>query len=70
MDVPLVEFVYLVFTCMPGESYRRRLRSLLLDLGYVFRAPVCVVLKKFLFKGVLSPSGVYNFSLNYFPPTC
>jgi len=22
-DVPLVEFVYLVFTCMPGESYRR-----------------------------------------------
>ena len=23
--VPLVEFVYLVFTRMPGESYRRRL---------------------------------------------
>ena len=22
-DVPLVEFLYLVFTCMPGESYRR-----------------------------------------------
>ena len=21
--VPLVEFMYLVFTCMPGESYRR-----------------------------------------------
>ena len=20
-DVPLVEFMYLVFTCMPGESY-------------------------------------------------
>ena len=26
-DVPLVEFMYLVFTCMPGESYRRRLWS-------------------------------------------
>ena len=26
--VPLVEFMYLVFTRMPGESYRRRLRSL------------------------------------------
>ena len=29
-DVPLVEFMYLVFTRMPGESYRTRLRSLLL----------------------------------------
>ena len=27
--LPLVEFTYLVFTRMPGESYRRRLRSLL-----------------------------------------
>ena len=27
-DVPLVEFMYLVFTRMPGESYSRRLRSL------------------------------------------
>ena len=30
--------MYLVFTRMPGESYRRRLRSLLLYLWYVFRA--------------------------------
>ena len=30
--------MYLVFTRMPGESYRRRLRSLLLYLCYVFRA--------------------------------
>ena len=37
-DVPLVEFVYLVFTRMPGEGYSRRLRSLLLYLCYVFRA--------------------------------
>ena len=29
-DVPLVEFMYLVFTRMPSESYRRRLGSLLL----------------------------------------
>ena len=28
-DVLLVEFMYLVFTRMPGESYRRRRRSLL-----------------------------------------
>ena len=37
-DVPLVEFMYLVFTRMPGESYCRRLWSLLLYLCYVFRA--------------------------------
>ena len=35
---PLVEFMYLVFTRMPGESYRRRLRSLLLCICDVFRA--------------------------------
>jgi len=41
---PLEEFMYLVFTCTPGErcpleeSYRRRLRSLLLCLCDVFRA--------------------------------
>ena len=29
-NVPLVEFMYLVFTRMPGESYRSRLRPLLL----------------------------------------
>ena len=34
----LVEFTYLVFTRMTGESYRRRLRSLLLHLCYVFPA--------------------------------
>ena len=28
-DVPLVEFMYLAFTCMPGESYHRWLGSLL-----------------------------------------
>ena len=37
-DAPLVEFMYLVFTRMAGESYRRRLGSLLLCLCYVFRA--------------------------------
>ena len=31
-DVPLVEFMYFVFTRMPGDSHRRRLRSLLLYL--------------------------------------
>ena len=37
-DVPLVEFMHLVFTRMPGESNGRRLGSLLLYLCYVFRA--------------------------------
>ena len=36
--VPLMGFMYLVFTRIPGESYRRRLRPLLLYLCYVFRA--------------------------------
>ena len=35
-DVLLVEFMYLVFTCMPRESYCRLFRSLLLYLCYVF----------------------------------
>ena len=30
--VRLEEFMYLVFTCMPGENYRRRFRSVLLCL--------------------------------------
>jgi len=33
-----MEFIYLVFTPMPGKSYCRRLRSLLLYLCYVFWA--------------------------------
>ena len=33
-----MEFMYLVFTRMPGESYRRRVMSLLLCLCDVFRA--------------------------------
>ena len=38
-DVTLVEFMCLVFTRMPGESYRRRrLGSLLVCLCDVFRA--------------------------------
>ena len=32
---PLVEFTYLVFTRMPSESYRRRIRSLLLYLCFL-----------------------------------
>ena len=47
-DVPLVEITYFVFTCMPDESYCRRLRSLLLCLCGVFRT-----LTNFLVFGVL-----------------
>ena len=35
-DVPLVEFMYLVFTYMPGGSYSRQLRPLLLSLCDIF----------------------------------
>ena len=38
LGVPLAEVMYLVITRMPCESYRRRLRSLLLSLCDVFRA--------------------------------
>ena len=37
-ELPLVEFMYLVFIRTPDESYRRRLRSLLLRLCDVFPA--------------------------------
>ena len=37
-DIPLVEFMCLVFTRVPGESYRRRLGSLLLCPCDDFRA--------------------------------
>ena len=37
MYMYLVEFMYLVFTCMPGKSYHRQLGSLLLSLCYRFQ---------------------------------
>ena len=37
-DVPLVEFMYLELTRMPGVTHHRRLRSLLLYLCYVSSA--------------------------------
>ena len=49
IDVPLVEFISLVFTCIPGESYHRRLRSLLLYLCYVFWALINSLVCRFLF---------------------
>ena len=51
-DVPVVEFLYRVFTRVPGESYCRRLGSLLLYLCYVFRALIklsCVLIFFFSF---------------------
>ena len=36
--VRVVEFIHLVFTRMPGESYHKRLRSLLLCLCDILRA--------------------------------
>ena len=47
--------MYLVFTCMPDESYRRPLRSLLLYLCYTFQAltPLCVDCSNILLLQVL-----------------
>ena len=49
--VPLVEFMYLTFTHMPGESYGKRHGFLLLYLCYVFRAVIspCVLFSAFRF---------------------
>ena len=38
--LPLVEFMHLVFTCMPGDSYCKPFRPLLLCLCDVFRAQI------------------------------
>ena len=46
-DVPLGECLYHVFTRMPGESFRRRLRSLLLCLCDVFRALIISLMCRF-----------------------
>ena len=35
-NLRVVEFMYLIFTCMPCESYRRRLWSLVLCMCYMF----------------------------------
>ena len=46
-EAPVVEFMYHVFTCMPDESYCRRLRSVLLCLCDVFPALInfpCVLI--------------------------
>ena len=53
-NVPLVEFMYLLFTRMPGASYRRQLRSLLLYLCYVFRSLINSLVWLFLFTSVCS----------------
>ena len=77
-----MEFMYLVFTRIPGESYRRRLRSLLLYLCYVFRAlinPLCadIALKVSFtyFQGDYSTASIFGLSgsFNFVflqPPSC
>ena len=48
--VPLVEFMYLVSTCMPGESYRKQLGPLLLclhDIFWVLINSLCVLILQF-----------------------
>ena len=57
--VHLVEFMYLVFTRMLSRSYRRRLKSMLLYLCYVFRALINSLLCSF--DGVQTCSTKYRF---------
>ena len=62
--------MYLVFTRMPGESYRRRLRSVLLYLCYAFRALnnslVCWFISES--KSDYGPSGNRKDSTRQLPP--
>ena len=60
-DVPLMEFMYLVFTHMPGESYRRRLRSLLLYSCYVFRALINSLVSVLILHERSGPRSVSDF---------
>ena len=39
--------MYLVFTCIPGESYRRRLKLLLLYVYYTFPVLIFVVVDSY-----------------------
>ena len=61
--IPLVEFVYLVFTGTPGESYCRRFTSLLLCLCHVFRALINSLSCWFKHRVSFFPS--FFFSLKY-----
>ena len=67
-DIPLVELMYFVFTRMPGESYRRRLRSLLLCFCDVFPALnnslVCWLLTEFVLEGTPDISLSLSLSLS------
>ena len=50
-DVPLVEFMYLVFTRMPGDNYQRQLESLLLHLCYIFWVLINSLVFWFILRG-------------------
>ena len=47
-----MEFMYLTFTCMPDESSRRQLRSLLLYLRYIFPALINSLVCRFCLRFV------------------
>ena len=63
--VPLMEFMYLVFTRMPGDSYHMRLRSLLWCLCHVFKTPInSLVLILHEFSG---PGSISDCDCNWYP---
>jgi len=62
--------MYLVLTCMPGERYRRRLRSLLLCLHGVFRALINSLACWFcLLNTDISKSGKHNSECSHSAPS-
>jgi len=56
MDVPLVEFMYLVYTCMPGESYCRSLLLYLPTFWMPVNNPVWLFYFLEWFKTILAQS--------------
>ena len=69
-DVPVVEFMYLIFTRVPGESYRGRLRYLLLCLCYVFRALINFLVRWFTYSGVSALKTYYSLVFGEIPVLC
>ena len=64
-DVPLVESKDLVFTCTPGESYRRRLGSLLFRSRDVFRALINSLCRRKYIYNYMKHTSVQKASLPY-----
>ena len=59
-DIPLVEFMFLAFTCMPGESYCRWLWPLLLYLYDIFQALIKSLVCWFMMDKSLKTTSIFH----------